>query len=398
MPYFLVAFLFINTLFAESTKSLISYSLKKHPSLKSIQYSLDTMDYKIQKSQNWANPDISLSISDINFNAPFNRSLEAMQYQSINIKQKIPYFGKLKAYKKLEEAKKKVLLDSYSIAKVELAKQIYIAIYTIKELQGRLTILKRYKTLVKENIELYNAYASTEDSSHANSISAKLLLSKLYIREESYLSILKSQKAKLSYLVQKKIKNVSISMQIKKPKSLSYYLRRLKKNPQYRQKTSQEDVAYKYKNVQDISIHPDPYVKVGYFNRDGYNDFASISLGVSMPLYGTEKLSSQEAKIAMLASHSKTLDLKSSLKSQIKIMYIKLNEAYKVYHIIQDDSLPQLKHMLELSQSNIAKGANLFTYISLLEQKLFLEEEGLRFKAKYLRTQAKLNALIGNII
>jgi len=51
--------------------------------------------------------------------------------------------------------------------------------------------------------------------------------------------------------------------------------------------------------------------------------------------------------------------------------------------------------MLELSQSDIQQGADLFTYISLLEQKLFLEEEGLRFQANYLRTQAELNALIG---
>ena len=399
MRYFLLLFLlnalFTNTLLAQNAHALVSYALKKHPSLHSIQQRLDAMDYTIKKSQNWKNPDVSLSISDIHFDDVFNRSLEPMQYQALNVKQKFPWFGKLKAKQHFEEAKKDVILDSYKMAKVTLAKQIYVAIYTLKEWQGRMNVLKQYQILVNENIVLYNAYASIEDKSHSNAMSAKLLLSKLRIREENYLAQLKTQKAKLSYLLQKKVQNVSISMQIQKPKSLAYYLRRLKNNPQYQQKTTKEHLASKYKDIQDLSIHPDPYVKLGYFNRDGYDDFASISVGISLPLYGTEKLNSQEAKVAMLATQSQTLDFKSSLKSQIETAHIKLNEAYNVYHILHDKSLPQLQHMLELSQSDIQKGADLFSYISLLEQQLFLEEESLRFQANYLRTQAQLNGLIG---
>ena len=78
-------------------------------------------------------------------------------------------------------------------------------------------------------------------------------------------------------------------------------------------------------------------------------------------------------------------------------MYAKLTEAYHIYNIIQNESLPQLDHMIELSQSGIQSGGDLFAYTNLLEQKLDLEEQRVSIKAEYLRTQAQLKSLIGEI-
>ena len=85
------------------------------------------------------------------------------------------------------------------------------------------------------------------------------------------------------------------------------------------------------------------------------------------------------------------------LESEIRANYAKLKEAYRIYHIIQAKSLPQLGHLLELSSSAIEEGADLFTYTNILEQKLALEEESIAIKAEYLRTKAKLKALTGVI-
>jgi hypothetical protein len=68
-----------------------------------------------------------------------------------------------------------------------------------------------------------------------------------------------------------------------------------------------------------------------------------------------------------------------------------------IYDIIQNESLPQLEHMFELSQSSIQEGGDLFAYTSLLEQKLALEEESTSIKAEYLRTEAKLRSLTGEL-
>ncbi|CAA6815817.1 MAG: Unknown protein [uncultured Sulfurovum sp.] len=382
---------------AQSIHQLIDQSIKKHPSLQTIQYRLSAMDERIEESQNFSNPDLSLTINDIQFDNPTDRGLEPMQYNAINVKQKFPWFGKLDARKTFTQAQKSVILDSYEAAKIALAEEIRITAYTIKELEERVRIVNRYKAVAKQNIDLYTAYASTETKSHTSSMSASLMLSKTKIRAERYKAILKSQKAKLKYLVQGNVSTVSDILQIKRPKSLGSYLSKLQNNPNYHMKLSEKNVADANKAIQDLSVTPDPYVKVGYFNRTEYPDYASVTVGISLPLYGSEKLNAEAARKEVLAAQSASLDYKYSLESEINIMYVKLTEAYQIYKIIQNESLPQLEHMFELSQSNIQNGGDLFAYTNLLEQKLALEEQRISIKAEYLRTQARLKSLTGEL-
>jgi len=382
---------------AQSIQQLIDQSIKNHPSLKTIQYRLSAMDERIEMSQNFSNPDLSLTINDIQFDHPSDRGLEPMQYNAINFKQKFPWFGKIDARKTFTQAQKSVMLNSYEAAKITLAEEIRMTVYTMKELEERIRIVKRYKTVAKQNIDLYTAYASTENKSHTSSMSASLMLSKIKIRSERYNTILKSQKAKLKYLVQGNVSSISDRLQIKRPKSLGSYLSKLQNNPNYHMKLSEKNVADANKAIQDLSITPDPYVKVGYFNRTEYPDYASVTVGISLPLYGSEKLNSEAARKEVLAAQSASLDYRSSLESEIDIMYAKLTETYQIYNIIQNESLPQLEHMFELSQSNIQSGGDMFAYTNLLEQKLALEEERASIKAEYLRTEARLKSLIGEL-
>ncbi|HFQ60849.1 MAG TPA: TolC family protein [Epsilonproteobacteria bacterium] len=388
-------FLMLNIAQAQSIHQLIQYSMKKHPSLKSIKHRLMSMDERIEKSQKWANPDLSFTINDIQFRKPLGRTAERMQYQAVNFKQKFPWFGKLDARKKVAQEQKDVVFHSLTSAQVELAYKIRMTSYTIKELEARIHILKRYMHLAKQNIELFTQYIATDAMSHADSVNAELSLSNIEIRAQRYISILKSQKEKLNYLVQRRIKNISDTLKIKKPKSLYYYLAQLKKNPQYHMKLAKYDVARARKNLIDMDKHPDPYVKVGYFNRPDYPDYATISVGVSLPIYGTEELNSEIAQKEALASQSESIDYKSFLDSEIRVNYVKLTEAYRIYNIIQHKSLPQLNHMLELSASAIEEGASLLTYTNTLEQKLALEEERISIMAEFMRTQAKLKSLTG---
>ena len=382
---------------AQSIHQLIDASIKNHPSIQTIEHRLSAMDERIEGSQNFTNPDLSFTINDIQFENPTDRGLEPMQYNAINVKQQFPWFGKLDARKTFTQAQKSVMLGSYEAAKIVLAEEIRITAYTIKELEERIRIVNRYKAVAKQNIDLYTAYASTENKSHTSSMSASLMLSKTKIRAERYKAILKSQKAKLKYLVQGKVSTVSDTLEIKRPKSLGSYLAKLQNNPNYNIKLSEKNVADANKAIQDLSVTPDPYVKVGYFNRTEYPDYASVTVGISLPLYGSEKLNAEAARKEVLAAQSASLDYKYSLESEIYSMYAKLTEAYQIYKIIQNESLPQLEHMFELSQSNIQNGGDLFTYTNLLEQKLALEEQRISIKAEYLRTQARLKSLTGEL-
>jgi outer membrane protein TolC len=395
MRIILFTLLSIGLLQAQSIKQLIARSLDNHPSLQTIEHRLSLMDERIAISQNFSNPDLSFTINDMQFGDLSSRDLEPMQYQSVNFKQKFPWFGKLDARKTYTEAQRSIILDSYDAAKVKLAEEIRMTAYTMKELEERIRIINKYKAVAKQNIDLYTSYASTENKSHASSMSASLMLSKIKIRSQRYKSVLKIQKSRLAYLVQGKVNTISNTLNIKRPKSLKHYLSKRHNNPRYHMTLSAKNVANANKTIQDLSINPDPYVKVGYFNRQSFPDYASVTVGFSLPLYGTEKLESEAARKEVLAATSASLDFDSSLKSEIETMYAKLTEAYMIYDIIQNESLPQLEHMFELTQSSIQEGGDLFAYTNLLEQKLALEEESISIKAEYLRTEAKLRSLTG---
>ncbi|HIP28279.1 MAG TPA: TolC family protein, partial [Sulfurovum sp.] len=380
---------------AQSINQLIKHATKKHHSLQSIKHKLSSMDEHIAKTQKWENPNLSLTINDIQFRKPLSRDEERMQYQAINFKQKFPWFGKLAARKTLAQENKHVVLHSLEAAQVQLGYKIRMTAYTIKEIEARKHILHKYMRLAKQNIKLYTDYIATDDMSHTSSVGAELSLAKIEIRIERYKSLLKAQKEKLNYLVQKRIEKISDKLRIKKPKSLGYYLKGMRKNPSYHRKLALSDVALANKSLVDLEKHPDPYVQVGYFNRIDFPDYATVSVGISLPIYGTEELNSEIAQKEALARKSEYIDYKALLKSEIRENYAKLTEAYHIYKIIQNKSLPQLQHMLELSTSAIEEGSDLFTYTSILEQKLSLEEERISIMAEFMRTQAKLKSLTG---
>jgi outer membrane protein TolC len=320
-----------------------------------------------------------------------------MQYQAINFKQKFPWFGKLSARKNFAKEQKHVVMHTLQAAQVQLVYNIRSTAYTIKEIEGRIAILHKYIRLARQNIKLYTDSISTDNMSHADSIRAELSLSKIDIRKEHYKALLKAQNEKLNYLVQKKVSKVSNTLRMEKPKSLRHYLAGVRKNPSYHQKLAKLDVAKANKHLVDLETNPDPYVKVGYYNRADFPDYASVTVGVSMPIYGTEALNSEIAKLEALSSQSESLDFKAFLQSEVRTHYANLTEAYRIYNIIQNKSLPQLQHMLELSSSAIEEGSDLFSYTNILEQKLALEEERISIMAEYMRTVAKLKSLTGSL-
>jgi outer membrane protein TolC len=223
----------ITLLQAETIDQLIEKSLRNHRSLKAIELRISASNEYIAKSRNFENPNLSLTINDIQFNDISDRTLEPMQWTAIKVKQKFPWFGKRDAKTAFESAKKNVFFHSLEAAQVKLAEAIRINAYTIREIDSRITILQRYKRVTRENIDLNTAYTATQADRHSGIISAELTLSNIKIRIEKLKAIREIQKAKLEYLIQSNIKSVQAKMSVKAPKSLKSYLRRTERNRDY---------------------------------------------------------------------------------------------------------------------------------------------------------------------
>ncbi|WP_345985863.1 TolC family protein [Sulfurimonas sp. HSL-1656] len=382
---------------AEGIDTLIDRSLEQHHSLKMIEQRLGAYDALEDKSSLFANPELLVGINDIQFDDPMDRTLEPMQFTSVSIRQKFPWFGKRGAAGEKVRAQKAVLFASLEAAQAELAKRIRLRAYTVAELNARLGVLQNYLELTEQNIALNTAYASTQRDRHMGIMSAELLRSDIAVRREKLTAMLTAQKARLAYLVQAPFDTVEADEAVAPPPPLENYLQRLENNRIYRVKAADQKAAAAETKVKALSANADPFVMVGYYYREAHPDYLSLTVGAALPLYGAERDDTEAARKAELASAEAAADYRLQLRSEIEAAYAALTEAYRTYRIITEESLPQVEHMVDLSDAKLRSGSDLFNYFDLLERKLRFDEQRIAAKADYLRAGARLKALTGEI-
>ena len=382
---------------ATSLELIIEKALDSHNSLQSIQERLYAEDYHIASSRNFTNPEIDFAINDIQFDDVTDRGREPMQTSSISIKQKFPSFGKRDAASARSQANKKFVAMTLEAAKVKLVEQIKVTAYSIWEVDEELKIISEYIEVTKQNIELNTAHTSTNANGHMGIMSAELTLSQLKIKMSRYNTIRRSRYAKLSYLGAQKIESVELDLSVYEPKPMQGYLSQLVNNREYLAKNSEIGVAQNEVKVQELSGNVDPYVKVGYFYRQEYNDYMNISFGMALPIYGSETEQTEAARKVVLSKSAASQDKLERLKGELDGLYAELEDAYAIYRIINDESMPQLDHMFELSSASIKSGADLFVYIDLLKQKLVLDEQRIKAIVRFNTAEASLDAMTGAI-
>jgi len=380
---------------AASLSSLIEHAKSSHTSLQAIQHRLNAVNNEYEATRNFANPELSISVSDIQFNDLSNRSIEPMQFTAINFKQKIPYFGKRDANGKKVQAKRHRLDITLEDAIVKLVKEIKITAYTIWQTQEQLRITDEYIRLTKQNIELYTAYSVNDTSAHMGIMSAELSLSQLKIKKIKLKSILEALYKKISYLSAMNVTEVSLSMKIKEPENLDYYLNSLLSNKRYKIKEASIEVANADLHVKELAESVDTTLQVGYYKREKFEDYMNIGISFSLPIYATEKSYKEASRKILLATQNEAADYKYYISSKISEIYAELKESYKAYMIIKEESLPQIEHMADLSSASVKNGSELFIYTQMLEKRLALDEQSVNSVASYKKSLASIEALRG---
>jgi outer membrane protein TolC len=396
MKFFILLLLpiFIN---ASSLESLIENAKGAHLSLEAIEHKLNAVEDEYEITKNFSNPSISLSMSDIQLNDVDNRSIEPMQFTAINFKQKIPYFGKREANGKKVLAKKHKLNMTFEDAKVKLIREIKLSAYNIWQVEQQLHITDEYISLIKQNIELYAAYSVSDTSSHIGLVTAELALSELKIKNSNLSAILEALYKKISYLSFMDVTTLDLTMLLDEPKEINYYLGAALSNKGYKTKEASTKIADADLEIQKLAKYIDPTLQVGYYYRDNFKDYINVGVAFSLPIYGTEKSKEEFSRKMALASKKEAIDFKNHLKSKIFNMYAKLKDSYRVYNIINKESLPQIIHMSDLSSTSVKSGAELFVYTQVLEKKLILDEKNINAIVSYHKAVAYLDSLIGEI-
>ena len=382
---------------AVSLEAVIKNALTSHNSLQTIQERINAEDHQIAKTRNFSNPEISFAINDIQFDDVIDRAREPMQTTSINLKQKFPSFGKRDAATAYTKAQKRFIASTLEEAKVKLVEKIKLTAYSIWEVDEELKIIGEYIKVTQQNIELNTAYSSTKSNSHMGIMSAELTLSQLKIKTSRYKSMRKTLYAKLSYLGAQPIDSVEVDLHIYEPKVIDLYLAQLANNRGYMSKNSEVSVARSNVEVQDLSGSVDPFMQVGYFYRQEFNDYINVSFGMALPIYGSESENSESARKVVLSKASASQDYLQRLRGEVSGLYAELEDAYAIHRIISDESMPQIEHMFELTSASVKNGQDLFIYIDLLKQKLALDEQLIKATVRFNMTEASLDAMMGEM-
>jgi len=377
-------------LFALSLDDVISQALEKNPSLESIQHKIQANKSAIDISNQFSNPVLSFSTDTLDAN-------EKMHKQTLNLQQKISFYGKRDALKNIFLSKEAILESSLTQAKVNLVNALKNEAYNIWELEQLLGIITQYENLTKQNIELSESYTTTSQNQHMGIMSAQLSLTDLKIQKSTLNSQIFTAYTRLSYLAGFLVQKIDISLSIGELSSIDALKKDLIHNP---------DIALSDKKISknkamiksaEINNYPDINLVGGYSYRENFDNYFSFGLGVNLPIYATEDYKEQEQRALILSTQSQKEDINLKVNSEFMSVYMQMKSEYKIYHIIHDDALPQIAHMFDLSNSSISTGGDLFKYIDILKQKLRLEQKIIASIANYNRANAKISALRGEL-
>ena len=382
------ALLLASSLQAMNLSEVIEASLSKSPSLEVINARLAANKQNIDIADQFDNPELLLTKNTIDAAQPMSQSV-------VTFKQKLPYYSKREKRADVAVAEDKVLQEQLEAAKVKLVERIKNEAYTIWELRELEAIIDEYITLTKQNINLYESYTSVSDNQHMGIMKAELSLSDLEVQKTALDAKIYTAYARLSYLAATKVDSLDIDLKISHKPNLAALKASLENNPDIMIQERQIGKQTAKVKLADINNYPDFTLLAGYAYREKHDNYFNFGLGISLPMYGTEDAKEEEQRALLLARKSQKSDTVLAVNSQIEVYYAQMLASYKIYHIIQDDALPQVAHMFELSSSSISTGSDLFKYIDVLFQKLDLEKKSITAVANYKRSEAQIAALKG---
>lgn len=384
----ILLFCFSAVTYGETLEQLIDKALRNNPSLEMLATKIQANSYAVEQSDHFENPKLLLSTNSLDTN-------EKMHQTILTLQQKIPFYGKRDAKEGLVKAEGSVLEEQLNFARVELIKKLKIEAYSIWELKALYELNAEYIALTQQNISLYESYASISSAEHMGLMKAELSLSDLKIIQSKLKAQLKVAYAHLSYLCASDVTNLELSLKMGDKSDISKLKAQLRNNPKLlveEKKLSKQNAALK---MVDLTNYPDLTLVAGYSHRDNFDDFFNFGVGLSLPIYGSEDLKVQEQRAHLLAQKSVQTDTQHLIDQELQSYIAQMDSAREIYHIVQEDALPKVEHMFDLSNASVRVGGDLFKYIDVLFTKLSLEKKSIAAIGDYYKAKAKISALAG---
>lgn len=397
MKMLLIIFLTTWGLTAATLDQLLDAALTDNPSLEVIRTKVAASQEAIGLADNFDNPVLGLAINAIHPDDISDRSIERMQSTALTLSQRIPFFGKRDEKVAAAEAKTVQLNDQLEQARTVLAAAVRNEAYALWRVQELLKIESETAALMRHNADLFRGYSATASKAHMGIMAAELALSNSAMVRERLREAVAKRRARLSYLCGMPVETLELDPKVLTLPELDSLRQKLQAN--YALKASQaaikeREARYAFEALQHYS---DPTLQVGFFQREQFEDYVSVSLSFALPVYGSEDAREQMAKQRLLEQEYNHTDLQRKIQSDFDTAAARLQSSHTRYRILNEESLPKLEHMFELASASISTGDDLERYIGLIERKLMLEKQRIDAIAEFKTALATLNALTGVI-
>ncbi len=342
--------LLISTSFSLGLDEIVKDALVENFEVQKLLKDIDIAQQSIELSTTWANPMVTFGVNDVHFDEPLRRDKEAMQTQYISLSQIVPINNKLGKKKVIFKEAKVISKFSLEDKKLYLSSKIKELGYSIIITNKKIELLKRYQVNTKELENIAYMLYESGQTKQTVPLNAKLLNSKLQIQMQNLEYKLKSLKIKLKELTYKDISSIEADLDKK-----SDFIADIELHPAIqalKTEVKKQLAVAKFKKAQEI---PDVKVNLGYFQREGREDYLSASVNFALPVRGIESKEETIARYKALRSEDKLQTLKITFQSNLDLLKEKMQTSYSNYETLLHD----MKGQKEYIGQNLALHAQL---------------------------------------
>lgn len=371
---------------AQTLQELINTSFEKNYELNRLQTL--TKSYKLNEkiSTKLTNPTLGLGMNDILFNSGFERAKEPMQTEFVTISQKLPISGRLGTSEKIAKNDTNSNLYNISNIKNDIASKVYELGYKIVINNQEIEYLQKYY----ENLEKLKEYSTLY---YEQGLGESDDLIELDIKKENLninISSLKIENEilnqKLERIVNEKVDNIQTSldfMEYKDSIDINNHPKILLIKEELEKQNNNIELE-KDKRFDDVTLN------MGYYHRSDYDDYLGFSVGIPLPIYGSENLKIQKASTIKSSLNLKLQDIQDEFDSQVKILELELKRAKQNYNVIESKIL-RAKESLNNLYVSTNEVSNKNRQIIINENNILdIKLKALDWKRKYFTSYAKL--------
>lgn len=280
-----LAFIFLSiAVFAEPVDELLVKLEKSSPLVKAQKSVLSAKEKDISIQTNYKNPKLSFGVNDIILSKDKYNSfdLEPMQTQYIALSQEIDNSDKL-------DSKKSIAV--YAIKKEGfILEDLYLNL--VKELRTINMQLSKSQSILKlleqkvANLKTLKQYFENTTNTMTNiSLISKVDENIYKTKEQKYnlLTKIESLKNSYSYILNEEYKKFDDNLDDLQDK------KEFEQTPKYKVLQIEQNIAKERINYAKLQETPNVTLNIAYNRRDSFDDFLNLSVGIPLPVYGTEE-------------------------------------------------------------------------------------------------------------